>query len=362
MSMPSCYGQVWEGVPGSLCVDQGCGVLDDCLVKFASGVLVDWQRSLGEKVTAEQLSQATSVRVEAILKALEFQQTAGIVPFIPPTVVAADPANLGTEQTVAVEIPPPSEVIPAEGTQEAARVLSPAEVEELYNGGEPMAQEGAASVPFVESRLADVVQLPGTAEAAGALKEVSEMAPRKKKGRGKSAPKGKMPKGAVEKTEAAPAVVSRPQSAGPAKSARVPAKERRAYARPAAAQEGSRKTRQRSEPAQHRQWDGRYNKSRWERERERSPLIAQLRPGMKLRRIWEGQTLEVVVVKGGYRFQGVVYPTLYSVVQQIVGTVPRKKQRRADGTMPDGTRDLTNWSGPRFFRLPWIIGGQVGAT
>jgi len=328
MSMPSCYGQVWEGVPGSLCIDQGCGVVDDCLQRFASGVLVDFQRQLGEQVTIGQLAQATAVKPEAIAKALDFQKMAGIFPF--------------PKATLAPVVLPPSEVVVVEA---------------------PPAEKPV--VPFVESRLAEVVQLPTTVAVVEAQKEVAEMASRKKgKGKVKAAPKGKMPRGMARKQEAASSVTSRPTLAGPVKSARAPAKGRRACARSAAAQGGSKKVTRLRPERPVRQWSRSpsMDRSRWKRERDRSQLIAQLRPGMKLRRLWEGQTLEVICVKGGYKFQDETYPTLYSVVMAIVGTVPRKKQKRADGKIPVGTRNLTNWSAPKFFRLPWIIGGKKGHT
>lgn len=344
MSMPSCYGQVWEGVAGSLCVDQGCGVLDDCLVRFASGVLVDWQRQLGTAATVEQLAQATAVKPEAIQKALEFQKTSGIIPFpqAAPVVLGVDPAVAGAEKT---------------GCAVVAAPVAP----------EAIATPEVAAPVVEEAPLAEVVQMPATAEAVGALKEVAEMSSRKKgkgKGKGKAAPKGKMPQKAEEKQEAAPAVTSRPKLAGPAKSARAPAKGRRACARPAAAQGGSKRVSRPRLDQPVRQWSRspKMDRSRWQRERDRSHLIAQLRPGMKLRRIWEGQTLEVICVRGGYKFQGETYPTLYSVVMAIVGTVPRAKQRKPDGSIPAGTRNLTNWSAPKFFRLPWIIGGKKGHT
>jgi hypothetical protein len=312
-----------------MCVDQGCGVLDDCLQRFASGVLVDFQRQLGEQATIGQLAQATAVKPEAIAKALDFQKMAGIFPF--PKAAPAPVVLPPSEVAVAVEALPEAEPV----------------------------------VPFVESRFAEVVQLPGTAPAVEALQEVAEMSSRKKvKGKAKAAPKGKMPRGSTKKQEAAPSVTSRPTLAGPVKSARAPAKGRRACARPAAAQGGSKKVTRRRPDRPVRQWSRSpsMDRSRWQRERDRSQLIAQLRPGMKLRRLWAGQTLEVICVKGGYKFQDETYPTLYSVVMAIVGTVPRKKQRRADGEIPVGTRNLTNWSAPKFFRLPWIIGGKKGHT
>jgi hypothetical protein len=326
-------------------------------MRFASGVLVDWQRQLGESASVEQLSQAMAVKPEAIQRALEFQKTAGIIPFVKSVVIPA----------------PVEQVLP-----QASPAMVEVAVTEVSEVGCP-SEEQQQSV--VDAPLAEVVEMPVTAEATRALEEVAGMVIRKKnKGRAKAAPKGKMPRGTGTKKGAASTVTRRPKSAGPAKSARVPAKGNKACVRlvaaqgaskkrgrkPAQPEQGAHKKLERKSAAeeQSRQWgrSAAMNRSRWQRERERSSLIAQLKPGMKLKRLWEGKTLEVVCVRDGYRYQGDIYPTLYSVVMAIVGTVPRKKQKKADGTIPGGTRNLTNWSAPKFFRLPWIIGGKKGAT
>lgn len=349
MTMPACYGQVWEGVAGSLCVDQGCGVIDDCLMRFASGVLVDWQRKLGEDVTVEQLVQATAVKTAAIERALEFQKSAGIIPFVKPAVGAS---------VVPSPITNPLVLVPEKAIEEPVVAQLP----EIGNIGKIASAEGAEKVLLVseqqaEPSLAEVVPITGRAQVA--LEEVASMAP-KKKGKAKAAPQGKLPRGAQKKGADKP-IKLRPKLAATVQSARVAARKGRAVAQPVRAQEEN-KSRKRKAQEEVRRWHARYNRSRWQRERERSALIAQLRPGMKLSRIWQGKTLQVVVLKGGYKFQGQLYPTLYSVVREIVGTIPRAKQKRADGSMPTGTRQILNWSAPRFFRLPWIIGGRKGRT
>ena len=360
MTMPACYGQVWEGVAGSSCVDQGCGVIDDCLMRFASGVLVDCQRKLGEAATVVQLAQATAVKQVAIEKALEFQKKAGICPFakaVIPVAVATEPDSFLPPEVLVPETDPKKLV--RLGVEEFDRALSPTEVKQLYEAeSKEVAGRDVQRPSYVDPPLAEVIPITGS--AASALEEVAAM-PGRKKGRGKAkaAPKGKLPRG--EKKGADQPIALRPKLAGTVKSARVPAKKRQAMcAKPAAAQVEGKRAKKES-AAVHR-WDQRYDRSRWQRERERSSLIAQLRPGMKISRIWQGQTLQVVVLKGGYKFQGQLYPTLYSVVREIVGTIPRAKQKRADGTMPAGTREILNWSAPRFFRLPWIIGGRKGST
>jgi len=52
--------------------------------------------------------------------------------------------------------------------------------------------------------------------------------------------------------------------------------------------------------------------------------------GAVLRRDWQGQTIEVVVEKDGFRHAGRLYPSLSAVAEAVTGT---------------------RWSGPRFFSL-----------
>lgn len=110
-----------------------------------------------------------------------------------------------------------------------------------------------------------------------------------------------------------------------------------------------------------KQWDPKHNESRWLRERKRSPLIAKLLPGMKINKKWRGTIYSVIVHKGYYLYNDTEYPTLYSVVVAITGTKPCPKQKRRDGTMPTGTRQLTSWSATRFFGLNRLLGGKTGS-
>jgi hypothetical protein len=83
---------------------------------------------------------------------------------------------------------------------------------------------------------------------------------------------------------------------------------------------------------------------------------------MKLKRLWQGEIHEVIVGQGYYKYKGEQYPTLYSVVVEIAGArdCPKQLDRRGrypEGKRPEGTRKLTSWSAPRFFKLHWLIPG-----
>jgi hypothetical protein len=62
----------------------------------------------------------------------------------------------------------------------------------------------------------------------------------------------------------------------------------------------------------------------------RMPLRAQLKPGTRLLREWQGRTYEVVVLDAGLSCQGTQYRSLSAIARKITGTA---------------------WSGPLFFGL-----------
>jgi hypothetical protein len=55
-----------------------------------------------------------------------------------------------------------------------------------------------------------------------------------------------------------------------------------------------------------------------------------LQPGTRIVRQWQGRRIEVVVVDGGFAFNGAVYRSLSAIAQAVTGT---------------------KWNGPRFFGL-----------
>ena len=68
---------------------------------------------------------------------------------------------------------------------------------------------------------------------------------------------------------------------------------------------------------------------------------------------YSGNFHEVKVLKGKYQYSGTDYPTLYSVVIAITGTVDRPQQLETAGdqkTRPKGTRPVSNWSATKFFK------------
>lgn len=61
------------------------------------------------------------------------------------------------------------------------------------------------------------------------------------------------------------------------------------------------------------------------------PRAVSLKLGARLVREWNGETHDVLVVEGGFRWRGERWPSLSAIAREITGT---------------------RWSGPRFFGLP----------
>lgn len=86
-------------------------------------------------------------------------------------------------------------------------------------------------------------------------------------------------------------------------------------------------------------------RSRWQRERQRSPEIAAIAVGTKLVREFNNRLYEVECCDGHWLYDSRQFPTLYAVTMEITGP---KEYDRADGKEK---RAMSNWSASRFFGL-----------
>lgn len=86
-------------------------------------------------------------------------------------------------------------------------------------------------------------------------------------------------------------------------------------------------------------------RSRWNRERTRSPEIANVAIGAILAREFNNQRHQVQCCEGYWLYDAREFPTLYAVTMEITGA---KEYDRADGKEK---RTMSNWSAARFFGL-----------
>ncbi len=76
------------------------------------------------------------------------------------------------------------------------------------------------------------------------------------------------------------------------------------------------------------QWGEHTHEARWNQERERNPVIAQLTPGMKLETTYKGVSYTAGVKKGGYTCnengKQQTFPTLHMLTEHVAGTYARR--------------------------------------
>ncbi|OGO08172.1 MAG: hypothetical protein A2Y61_00375 [Chloroflexi bacterium RBG_13_60_13] len=327
MSLPSCYGIFWEGVASTpQCYDQ-CGAKQECLAKFATKTLAKYQRELGDSATVQRLAEVTSVKPEAILLALDYQNN--MVKAQASQQSSAGPSTPPAADAIPVPMPPPV-ALAQDG------VPAPPPVPDSGVMCDP-----ADDISHPDKPEADAQEAPEIEEAPAAKKSTrkKKTAPQKEGAAPKKAPATK----AAPKKKAPPkkAVTANFQKAGAAKRAAAPAKE----------------------PGSPKRWSEEQNLARFHRERERNPLIRRLPVGYVLQRTWpyqdpRGPIHRVIVGRRSYRYQDREYPTLYAVVQAIAGVKEYGKQMRIPGqedSRPEGKKLSTSWSVTKFFGLDKLI-------
>jgi hypothetical protein len=315
-----CFGYFWEEDEPQ-CKNQ-CQKYQECLHKFALETLPQLQAENPGMEIGDDFEKMSGVTVASLQKAVAYR-TEKEKPVLEPE---SNQAELSFNET--------------EPVKKSQPVEQPTE----------LVSEDAAStpVPTVENKPVEEKPKRKRGRPPKKKNEKEEITKPKRK-------RGRPPK---KKSEDPPPgkEVKNPPLARAAKAATVRAKQKTA-ASVKRVMDGESKKKKQKDLLRWR-WSPKHNKLRNQREKDRNSYIARLRPGMKLRRFWKGQTHEVIVLKRSYRYRGREYPTLQSITTEIVGTKPYPKQQRLDGTIPPGVRYLCPWSAIRFFRLPWIMGPQ----
>jgi hypothetical protein len=302
---PECFGELWDGVGPRAAVEckQECDFSPCCMELTARQALPAAQIRLGAGHSLQDLAgeNAMNISEESILALMAYVKG------------GANPAPIKEEKPKKKKAPPPDPepmkaAEPPPPVQEASKV-------------EPPKQEPSAEAPK------------------------AEVSPVSKKKATKKAPT-KPAKG--KKAEKAKAGGPGPQKAPSAKRAKAGAgaKVKATPVKPAKARAGS-------TPSKH--WGEHTFKDRWERERERSPLIGQLKAGMVLKKVYKDQKCECRVLKMGYSVKGETVPTLYMTVLPYTGTVARPRQS-PDGKPVEGERQVGNYSAAKFWDLEKLFG------
>lgn len=321
---PECFGELWDAVgpQGSDMCKHECDFSPVCMELMAKQTLPAAQIRLGAGHSLEALAPDLNVCADTIM-ALTNYLKGGAHPLqhgakkkAPPP--AVEPAMLEKDSEDEDELDPSDETIEDEGD-----VL---EEEDLDTSSE----DSEVTAPEEEVKAVN----------------------KKKKAPAQTKSKAKKEAKAKVKAKVGGPVPQKAPSVKRAK-AGVSAKEQAKVALPAKAQVECIPT---DEDANNKSWGEHTFRARWERERERSKLIAQLQPGMVLRVTHKKQECETKVLKEGYLVKGVKVPTLYMTVLPYTGTVARPKQ---DGT---GERQVGNYSAAKFWRLKELFDKSVKVT
>lgn len=315
MDSPSCFGKFWDGAPGSDCVK--CRLSDDCLSKFVAVVLPELQ-AVCPGGPRERWANEVGVSLEGLNLALQHQERQQMGAGGNPPAVSAVATPLGVGLAVGEE---------TMAKKKGKAAPEPAAVAPKKRGRPPKVR------PPVEDAPEPVEELPEPRELR--LLPETPPAPEKKK-RKKKEDTGNFPR------------------AGAARHATAPASALRGFV-PSAEGLAGNPRRYQAEGMQ-RVWSPEFDLQRWTRERARNRWLGMIPLGMRLTAQHEGETYEVLCLRGKYVCRGWWWPTLYVTMKAITGTVAYPKQLRSDGTRPKGVRNLTNWSTTRFFRVVQALG------
>lgn len=339
-----CYGVSFDPEEGDC---QGCLVRDRCIRKIALKIPKILEeagegRDVDDGTIAERIGDCEESTVTLGRRLLGYFESKKVKDpgSARERVVYRDRWKKGTEgnpiETV-LGLPPQ-----AGPSEEDTKLLKEAGEEE--SDGEP---EGAEVIEFpTATKVKEEEEAPKQKKKAPTKKkapkpppEMKEPAPEPEEAaKKKAATKKKAPakKAAAKKTtKKAAAKKKAPAKKAPTRKAPVPKKSGKKAAKKKAPTKKVSAPKTKESPA-----------SRFERERRRSPKVAALRPGQRLKREYKGETHVVTVAKSHYTYRGEQYATLYSIVMAITGAHEYARQGGQGGT-----RVMSNWSVPKFFQL-----------
>ena len=118
----------------------------------------------------------------------------------------------------------------------------------------------------------------------------------------------------------------RPHKPKPSKQTPVKIEEKSTTTKPAESKKKTKKKRKTKKKPRKRTWSWSEEtfEKRWNSERERNPIIAQLTPGTKLEREYKGKTYTALVKTGGYLCEDQFFPTLHTLTQHVAGPGARR--------------------------------------
>jgi outer membrane biosynthesis protein TonB len=307
------------------------------------------QAKLGGAPSLPDLAKALDVSQEAVLVAMNKQSKASHQ--LPPPEIQTSVSTETVDVQTAVSPEAIDEALALEDADELEdeNEVEPEEVEETEPVEPPpeeavMATKKKKKVPAKKKTKKTAAKKKAPAKKAKA----AAAAPSKKKKKAPAKKPAKTPPPVTSEVKDPPKAESAKRATGSAKK-KAPvktAKRAKAPVDPSKRGAGKRtKDGRVDDPWGRHTWEKRYNRER------KNKFIKQLRPGMKPTREYKGTKYQVTVLNKYYKFNGKMYPTLYSIVKEITGTREAPRQLDHKGKRPKGSRQLCNWSAPKFFAL-----------
>lgn len=294
---PECYGLFWDVPNEEVC--RGCGGQQGCFNTFATERLQELLKSnpmAAADASLKLLVDLLEVSPEAILLAKNHLTP---VPACPTQEEPEDLADDPSKEEMGSE-PEGLEEDMAKKTTKKVVKKAPAKKAATKKKATTKKKPAVASVPATTSEVQD----PPRAESVKPATDSAQLKPRAKNAPAVKALAGQSKRGAGRKKKGLV-----------------------------------------EDPWGRHTWEPRYLRER------KHPLIQKLRPGITLVTKYKGEVYKVKILKKYYKYNGIMYPTLYSIVKFIVGTREAPRQLDKKGRRPPGSRQLCNWSAPRFFSL-----------
>jgi hypothetical protein len=349
--LPPCYGVGWAVTEEPEC--QACEMAQKCLMKLVTETIPSLRAQLGREVTPEDIENEWGIPSVSARLALSWRAgqsmsdvLSAVQPLAPPPPVVQE-----VVQTPPPPLAPPAPVMAATNQEEAMvakkkkapkspKAKAKTATESAVAGDPQNPQSAVSALPAAETAKAPagVSATPATGPASAQMGSPSLNG----KGR-KVAPKSKPKKSSS---------ISTKQSA------------KKSPAKKVAPKQPSKKLDPKPEGAE--PWGEHTFLSRWERERARSKPIAAIKPGSKLVREFNAVLYTALCRQGFYLLSGIAtddkpakkaylpenekFPTLGAMTLKITGG--KDYPVNQDGKPVKGkTRHMTNWSGPRFWKL-----------
>ena len=333
-SQPECFGELWDGSKAGAEECKDCIFDEVCKGIMAKTTFTNVRKQFTNGTNLPELAKACNISEDSVLQLLAFLNGEALPKKKNPPI--EEDAPVAKEETPKKKRgrPPKATVI------DLLQIVAP--VEEKRKRGRPkkIIQDISVIEPEVvkrgRGRPRKIERVaPVLSDFTFNCELFTNIAPeivKRKRGRPKKEPEGEN----KENPTVAPSVVT-------------------ARGRGSFRERSAKLARVRGGKLRRTPWKEHTFSSRWERERERNPILQKLEVGDVLVAERFGRYHKMKVVEKGYkgltyRTKGKTYPTLNAITKVAAGAFPRPKMG-IKGKRPPGTRKIADWNGITFWHV-----------